>query len=148
MPAAASRTERNRAVVESMFAAANKGDIEGVLSHLSDDIAVIEPLFLPFGGTYRGKDEFLALAEVLPDYLDISSITVHYTIADGDRVAACVGITDVTTGELTRFIEQFTVREGKIVENRLFYHDAGTLVGRPKVAVEGHGPSRSGEFGA
>ncbi|MFD3492291.1 nuclear transport factor 2 family protein [Streptomyces sp. NPDC002596] len=133
MSAATSLTERNRAVVESMFAAANKGDIEGVFSHLSDDIAVIEPLFLPFGGTYRGKDEFLALAQILPNYLDVSTITVHYTIADGDRVAACVGITDIATGELTRFIEQFTVRDGKIVENRLFYHDAGTLADKPKV---------------
>ncbi|WP_405649933.1 nuclear transport factor 2 family protein [Streptomyces sp. NBC_00117] len=133
MSAVTSLTERNRAVVESMFAAANKGDIEGVFSHLSDDIAVIEPLFLPFGGTYRGKDEFLALAQILPNYLDVSTITVHYTIADGDRVAACVGITDIATGELTRFIEQFTVRDGKIVENRLFYHDAGTLADKPKV---------------
>ncbi|MFC5827195.1 nuclear transport factor 2 family protein [Nonomuraea insulae] len=133
MPAAASLTEQNRTIVEAMFAAANKGDIEGVLSHLSDDITVIEPLFLPFGKAYHGKDEFLALAQVLPNYLDISSITVHYTIADGDRVAACVGITDVATGGLTQFIEQFTVKNGKIVENRLFYHDAGTLVDKPKV---------------
>ncbi|WP_371780784.1 nuclear transport factor 2 family protein [Streptosporangium subroseum] len=89
--------------------------------------------FLPFGKAYHGKDEFLGLAQVLPNYLDVSKITVHYTIADGDRVAACVGITDVATGELTRFIEQFTIRDGKIVENRLFYHDAGTLVDQPKV---------------
>ncbi|MGW1997633.1 nuclear transport factor 2 family protein [Embleya sp. NPDC001921] len=132
MSAAASLTERNRAVVESMFAAANKGDIEAVFAHLADDIAVIEPHFLPFGGTYCGKDQFLVLAQILPDYLDISTITVHYTIADGDRVAACVGITDIATGEPMRFIEQFTVKGGKIVENRLFYHDAGTLAGKPK----------------
>ena len=69
----------------------------------------------------------------MPNYLDVSSITVHYTIADGDRVAACVGITDVATGELTQFIEQFTIKDGKIVENRLFYHDAGTLIDKPKV---------------
>jgi ketosteroid isomerase-like protein len=134
MSAATSLTEQNRAVVEGMFAAANKGDFEGVLSHLSDDIEVIEPLFLPFGKTYRGREGFLALAQVLPNYLDVSSITLHYTIADGDRVAACVGITDVRTGELTRFIEQFTVKDGKIVENRLFYHDAASMVDRPKVA--------------
>jgi hypothetical protein len=61
---------------------------------------------------------------------------VHYTIADGDRVAACVGITDVATGELTHFIEQFTIKDGKIVENRLFYHDAGwSLVDKPEVRV-------------
>jgi ketosteroid isomerase-like protein len=133
MSAATSLTEQNRAIVEAMFAAANNGDIEGVFSYLSEDIAVIEPLFLPFGKTYHGKDEFLGLAQILPNYLDVSKITVHYTIADEDRVAACVGVTDVATGELTQFIEQFTVKDGKIVENRLFYHDAGTLIDQPKV---------------
>ncbi|MFI6266629.1 nuclear transport factor 2 family protein [Micromonospora sp. NPDC051006] len=128
-----SLTEQNRAVVEAMFEAANNGDVDRVVSYLSDDVTVIEPRFLPFGKAYHGKNEFFGLAQVLPNYLDLSAITVHYTIADGDRVAACVGIPDVTTGELTHFIEQFTVKDGKIVENRLFYHDAGTLVDKPKV---------------
>ena len=133
MSAAASLTEQNRAIVLGMFAAANKGDVEGVFSYLSDDVTINEPLFMPFGKVYQGKAEFAALAQVLPNYLHISSITVHYTIADGDRVAACVGITDVATGELTRFIEQFTIKDGKIIENRVFYNDAGTLVDMPKV---------------
>jgi ketosteroid isomerase-like protein len=133
MPAAPSLTEQNRAIVEAMFAAANNGDIEGVFSCLSEDVAVIEPVFLPFGKAYHGKDEFLGLAQVLPNYLDVSSITVHYLIADGDRVAACVGITDVATGEPTHFIEQFTLKDGKIVENRVFYHDVGSLLDKPKI---------------
>ena len=132
MSAATSLTEKNRAIVEGMFAAANRGDVEGVFSFLSEDVAVIEPVFLPFGKAYHGKDGFFALAQVLPNYLDLSSITLHYTIADGDRVAACVGIKDVTTGELTHFIEQFTIKDGKIVENRLFYHNAGTLIDHGK----------------
>ena len=133
MSTATSLTEQNRSVVEAMFAAANKGDIDGVFSLLSDDITIIEPLFMPFGKTYHGKEEFLGLAQILPNYLNVSSITVHYTIADGDRVAACVGIADVATGELTQFIEQFTIKDGKIVENRVFYHNAGTLIDQPKV---------------
>ena len=133
MSTASSLTEQNRAIVEAMFAAANKSDVEGVFSYLSDDVAVLEPRFMPFGKAYHGKDEFMGLAQVLPNYLDVSAITVHYTIADGDRVAACVGITDVATGELTEFIEQFTIKDGKIVENRVFYHDAGSLVDMPKV---------------
>jgi len=133
MSSATPLTEQNRAIVEGMFAAANSGDIDGVFSYLSEDVTIIEPLFMPFGKTYHGKDEFLGLAQILPNYLDVSKITVHYTIADGDRVAACVGITDVATGELTHFIEQFTIKNGKIVENRVFYNNAGSLVDQPKV---------------
>ncbi|MGW0832686.1 nuclear transport factor 2 family protein [Streptomyces prunicolor] len=132
MSDATSQTEQSRAVVEAMFEAGKKGDVERVVSYLSDDVQIIEPLFLPFGKTYHGKDGFFDLAQILPNYLDLSAITVHYTIADGDRVAACVGIPDVATGELTRFIEQFTVKDGKIVENRLFYHDAAGLVAKPE----------------
>ena len=133
MSSATPLTEQNRAIVEGMFAAANSGDIDGVFSYLSEDVTIIEPLFMPFGKTYHGKDEFLGLAQILPNYLDVSKITVHYTIADGDRVAACVGITDVATGELTHFIEQFTIKNGQIVENRVFYNNAGSLVDQPKV---------------
>ncbi|MEV5528050.1 hypothetical protein [Streptomyces prunicolor] len=91
MSATTSLTEQNRAIVEGMFAAPNRGDIE------------------------------------------VSSITVHYTIADGDRVAACVGTKDATTGELTHFIEQFTIKDGKIVENRVFYHNVGSMLDKPRV---------------
>lgn len=132
MSEATSLSEQSRAVVEAMFEAGKKGDVERVVSYLSDDVQIIEPLFLPFGKTYHGKDGFFALAQILPNYLDLSAITVHYTIADGERVAACVGIPDVATGELTRFIEQFTVKDGKIVENRLFYHAAAGLVAKPE----------------
>ena len=45
------------------------------LQRRGDDVTVIEPLFLPFGKAYHGKDEFLGLAQVLPNYLDVSSIT-------------------------------------------------------------------------
>ena len=128
-----SLTEQNRAIVEAVYEATNKGDVEGALSLFSDDVTIDEPLFLPFGKLYRGKAEFIALAPVLQNYLDVASIKLHYIIADGDRVAACVGIPDRETGELTRFIEQFTLKDGKITENLIFYNDAGTLVDKPKV---------------
>ena len=133
MSAATSLTEQNRAIVEGIYEAANRGDLEGAFAPLSDDFTLDEPLFLPFGKVYHGKAEFAALAPVLQKYLDVAAIQVYYTIADGDRVAACVGIPDRETGKLTRLIEQFTFKDGKIIENRIFYNDAGTLVDKPKV---------------
>ena len=132
MPTSTSLTEQNRAVVLGMFEAASRSDVEGVFSFLADDVTVIEPQFMPFGKVYHGKEGFLELAQYLPNYFNLPSITVHYTIADGDRVAAFVSMADIT-GEPTRFIEQFTVKDGKIIENRMFYNNAGTLVGEPKV---------------
>ena len=58
---------------------------------LFPNMTLAENLFMPFGKAYHGKDEFFGLAQVLPNYLDVSSIT------------------------------------------GVFYHDAGTLIGMPKV---------------
>ncbi|MFI6401127.1 hypothetical protein [Streptomyces sp. NPDC050548] len=49
------------------------------------------------------------------------------------QTGACIGIPDVTTGELTHFIEQFTIKDGKVIELGLFYNNAGALVDKPKV---------------
>lgn len=133
MTATTSLTEQNRAIVEALYDAGIKGDIEALMGFLADDVVVDEPLYLPYGKVYRGKEEFLGLFQGIGRYMDLSKITVHYTIADGDRVAACLGIPDTTTGELTHFLEQSTLRDGKIVEMKLFYYDAQTMMEQPKI---------------
>jgi hypothetical protein len=133
MTATSSLTEQNRATVESMYAAVTSGDIEGFLSHLADDIVIDEPLYLPYGKVYRGKREFLELFPKLNQYVDASQIKVHYLIADGDRVAACLGLPDVNTGKAVHLLEQSTLRDGKVAEIKLFYYDAGTMMDAPKI---------------
>ncbi|WP_369374566.1 nuclear transport factor 2 family protein [Promicromonospora sp. Populi] len=128
-----SLTEQHRAIVEDLYAAANRGDLEGAFANLAEDFILDEPTFLPFGKVYHGLGEFRDLAPVLSNYLAVDEIVVHYTIADGDRVAAIVGIPDRATGKLTHLIELYTFKDGKIVQNQLFYHDAGTLTDLPKV---------------
>jgi ketosteroid isomerase-like protein len=128
-----SLTEKNRAIVEKLYAAAGSGDLAAIAPLLADDIVVDEPGYLPYGKVYRGKEEFAGLLGLIVQYLDLTKVQVNYTIADGDRVAACLGIPDVTTGEMTHFIEQSTLRDGQIVEMKLFYYDAQSMIGKPKV---------------
>ncbi len=68
----------------------------------------------------------------MAQFLDLSTIKVHHMIADKERVAVCLGIRDASTGELTELIEQCTLRNGKVVELKLFYHDPGSMVGKPR----------------
>jgi hypothetical protein len=128
-----SLTEKNRAIVEKLYAAASGGDLGAIAPLLADDIVVDEPTYLPYGKVYRGKEEFAGLFGMIGQYLDLTQVNVHYLIADGDRVAACLGIPDVTTGEMTHFIEQSTLRDGQIVEMKLFYYDPQTMLDKPKV---------------
>ena len=94
---------------------------------------VDEPSYLPYGKAYRGKEEFAGLLGMIGQFLDLTKVQVNYTIADGDGVAVCLGIPDVTTGEMTRFIEQPTLRDGQIVEMKLFYYEPQTMLDKPKV---------------
>ncbi|HTK64324.1 MAG TPA: nuclear transport factor 2 family protein [Pseudonocardia sp.] len=128
-----SLTEKNRAIVEKLYAAASSGDLGAIAPLLADDIVVDEPSYLPYGKLYRGKEEFAGLLGMIGQFLDLTKVQVNYTIADGDRVAACLGIPDVTTGEMTHFIEQSTLRDGQIVEMKLFYYDAQSMIGKPKI---------------
>ena len=133
MTATISLTEKNRGIVESFYAAAVSGDLAAIAPLLADDLVVDEPDYLPYGKVYRGKEEFAGLLGLIGQYLDVSKVQVNYLIADGDRVAACLGIPDVTTGEMTHLIEQSTLRDGQIVEIKLFYYDAQSMTGKPKV---------------
>jgi ketosteroid isomerase-like protein len=128
-----SLTEKNRAIVEKLYAAASSGDLGAIAPLLADDIVVDEPSYLPYGKLYRGKEEVAGLLGMIGQFLDLTKVQVNYTIADGDRVAACLGIPDVTTGEMTHFIEQSTLRDGQIVEMKLFYYDAQSMIGKPKI---------------
>ncbi|GAA5153130.1 nuclear transport factor 2 family protein [Pseudonocardia eucalypti] len=133
MTSATDLTERNRAVVRGLYDAAISGDLPGALEVLADDIVVHEPEFLPYGGVYRGKQEFAELFGKIAQFLDLSRVTVHYYVADGERVIAVLGIPDLGTGELTHFAEQSTVRDGRIAEMRLFYYDPQSMIDAPKL---------------
>jgi ketosteroid isomerase-like protein len=132
MVSSATITEQNRAIAEAMYKAGIAQDYEGFMAGLADDLVINEPDFLPYRGIFYKKD-FLSLMEKINRFMDLSNITLHYLIADGDRVAACLGIPDQSTGELTHFLEQCTFRDGKVVDIKLFYYNPCTMMTQPKL---------------
>jgi hypothetical protein len=128
-----SLTEKNRAIVEELYGCVAAGTPEKIATLMAEDVVILEPGYLPYGKTWNGLGEFGELFGMIGQFLDLSEIKVHYLIADGDRVAAAIGIRDADNGEWCDFIEQSTLRDGKIVEMKLFYHDAQTMMSKPKV---------------
>jgi ketosteroid isomerase-like protein len=125
-----SLTERNRAMVQEMYAAVTeRADIQEFMAHVSDDVVVHEPPYLPYGGDYAGKEAFLALFGKVAAALDTRTITLESIIADGDKVMAFVRACTKPTGEIARLVEESTIRDGKVVDIRVYYFDTGCLLG-------------------
>ena len=122
------QTEASRQKVLAMYTAAGSGDFATALACMADDIAVIEPPYLPYGGTYRGKAEFQQLLGRINEYADLSAMKMESVVAEGERVLVSLQIGDRKTGKPLQLMEQSIVRDGKIVEMKIFYFDAGSMI--------------------
>jgi ketosteroid isomerase-like protein len=127
------RTEDSRRFVQAMYDAGSRGDVEGLLSHLAQDVVVREPAFLPYGADYHGHQEFLSLFTKIGKVLDITKIQIDYLVADDDKVIGIIRIPDITTGQTILLAEESILRDGKIVEMRIFFHDAQSLIGQTRL---------------
>ncbi len=122
-------TEANRLRVEGMYAAGARGDSQAVMACVDENVVVMEPPYLSFGGTYSGIAAFKELIATIGGVADVSQLEVVYTVAENDRVIGMLRFPDRKTGKPLQLLEQSTFRDGKIVEMKIFYFDAGSLIG-------------------
>ena len=122
-------TEESRRVVLAMYAAAAKSDVQGLMSFMHEDIVVHEPPFLPYGGVQKGVTGFQNIFVGISPYADPMKMKLDHMVADGERVFCVITIPDKKTGKHLMLAEESLVRDGKIVEIRVFYFDAGSMLG-------------------
>jgi ketosteroid isomerase-like protein len=122
-------TELNRAIVEGFYAAGARGDLDAMMDCLADDVVIYEPPYLFFGGEYRGKQGIFAINEAVAPLVDATQFKIHYILVDGDRAFAVGGFLVNDTGQFTLFAEETRLVDEKIVEIRIYYHDAQSLLG-------------------
>lgn len=48
---------KNREIIEAHYAASDRGDLQGMLAPLADDVVWTEMAGFPYGGTYHGPQE-------------------------------------------------------------------------------------------
>jgi ketosteroid isomerase-like protein len=126
-------SEENVAVVEQFEHAFVRGDMDEVLSLLTDDIVVHEAPSLPYPGDHRGHDGFLKLADAFLAVWEIKTpLDLDIIDAGEDRVIVLVKF-DVearATGRpLTlRLAEIYTVRDGKIADLDVYYRDTAAIL--------------------
>jgi len=115
--------EANKQLVRDTWGAVTKGDIEGFMSRLADDVTWTFFGSHRFAGTFRGKDELVAklfapLGEVLADGIKVHADTLT---AEGDRVVMeARGEASTKDGRPynNNYCIVITVRDGKVAHVR------------------------------
>jgi ketosteroid isomerase-like protein len=119
------QSEASRAVVLAMYHAIKIGDFAHAIGFISPDVVVHEPPFAPWASqpTYEGLDEFDELIPDVAKYLDFSTIDPGPIIAEGENVFAVLRMKEQDSDRKVVIAEYSVVREGQIVEIRVFCHE-------------------------
>lgn len=125
-------TEANRKLVQGMYDASESGDIAGFMACLDENLVLLEPTYLPYGGRYDGAKSFPALLEKASPYLDVPTLRLESLIADGDVVVALVRVKTVNHDSEVQIAERIRIQNGKVVEMKIYFHELGTLVSEIK----------------
>ncbi|MEO9330630.1 nuclear transport factor 2 family protein [Gordonia aurantiaca] len=104
------------------------GDIDDVLTILSEDIIVREAANTPYPGDHAGHDGFFALAQAFNSTWEmVAPIDLDIAPLGGDRVLVSVSLDVVgrrTGVPITlRIAENYLIRNGKIASIDVFYWD-------------------------
>src|ERR1700722_9634237 len=114
-------TQENVQLVKDGYAAFARGDIQGLLTLLSEDIEWVVPgAELPLAGTYRGHDGVANFFQKLALESETLAFEPREFVAEGDRVLV-VGWERAKVKATNRMFQAdwvmaFTVRNGKVTK--------------------------------
>lgn len=117
------KVKANRDLIVGGIEAAQAGDIEGFMAILHPEVEVFEPDYLPYGGTYHGRDGFLELFGKATAVIDFPTLEVISATADEERTVLLMKCKLASNGEETFITEHWTIEDGLVVEVRVFWFD-------------------------
>jgi uncharacterized protein len=103
--------------LDSLFA----NDLEGFFAQTKDDVQIIEPAYLPYGGTYVGREGFRDLGRKISKVLDMRSIELVSATGDDERTILLMTATLRNSGEQRYLTEHWVVEDNLIAEIRVFW---------------------------
>ena len=112
-------TQESLQIVKDGYAAFGRGDLQGLLELMAEDVEWITPgSGLPLSGTYRGRDGVATFFQKLGAETEILEFQPREFVADGDRVLV-VGWERAKLKATNRVVEldwvmSFTVSDGKV----------------------------------
>jgi len=116
------RTEENVQIAKDIFAAIDRGDMQGLLALFAEGIEWIIPGEWPLAGTHRGHAGVADLFQKAFEMVELSSSERREFVAQGDRVLVA-GVSRGKVKATNRTFEDhwvfaFTVRNGKVTNIR------------------------------
>jgi len=118
--------------VKLFYRKAKDGDAEGVRALLHDEMFVEEAPSLPYGGVYRGPEEFMKLSGALRDAWDDFDFEIDEFLDAGSHIIAMVRLRgrSAATGRQidTKLAEFLTVKDGKVSSLLPYYWDTATIM--------------------
>lgn len=133
--------QQNVRLVQQAYDAFKRGEIQGVLNSLSEQVEwrVPKPEGVPFGGEYRGREQVARFFSELNQYEDVTRFEPREYIAQGERVVAFgyFGCKVRATGRTaeSEWVHVHTIRNGKIVKFQEFYDTAASLIAHRTAAT-------------
>lgn len=121
-------------IVQSLYAAFGRGDIQGVLAHVDDSVdwEFVGPQALPYSGRRSTRADVGEFFAKVVEADDIHVFEPREFLSGGDHVTV-LGWERSTARETSRpfeteWIHVFSVRNGKVVRWRGFYNTAARYV--------------------
>lgn len=124
-----SATDENKAFVREMLGA--KKRLEDYPGRFDPDLVMHEPASLPFGGTYRGLDDFQRFYPAVRSFYDFDTFELLGVYADGEMVFATFRVGIAGSGALMYVAEQFRFDGLKLVEVRVHVCEAAESPSHP-----------------
>ena len=128
----------NVQAVKEAYAAFGKGDVDGILQRLDDDIVwhgvYGAAAHVPTAGERRGKAQVRDFFRQVAEHVNFSRFEPQEFVATGDKVVALGHYAATTSGGGTLdadFAMIFTFRNGKVVEFQEFTNSAAVNAAYP-----------------
>jgi ketosteroid isomerase-like protein len=123
-------SEENINLVKSAYDCFNRGDIQGVLDLMTDDVSWVTPNVdgAPFYGAKKGKDGALEFFQGLGSSEEPEAFEQYEYFSGGDKVVVTGrwAATVRATGRRwdSRLVHVFSVRDGKLASFEEFFDNA------------------------
>ena len=120
----------NVEVIESLWDAFGRGDLDRVAAGVADDGEIVFPSTVPWGGSYRGPDGFRqVLDELLSRFAEFKAKPEMILGADDEHVVVVVNLSGRGKGGRlqTRVVWLYRLRDGKVTRGEAFPDTAGIL---------------------
>ena len=119
----------NTALIQNVYAAFARGDVQTILDHLTPDVEWIldAPAVIPFAGRRNGPSQVLKFFEALATTQANQKLTTEEFIAQGDKVA--------TIGRYSAVVKA----TGKRIDcRRRSIEGRGSSIERPRRSIDRH----------